>query len=680
MLILASVDTLSYRRVVQEDAEWQWIEHTHVVLGKLDAIRYQLRDLATRDEAYVVARDRALLATFPSDASLIRRNLADLHDLTSDNSTQQATLNRIEPLVAAMLASLQSKLMGDTTRNRLETSGAPPADRAESLVSQMYQEEQRLLADRRNNAASTARAAKAVIVFGYLLALLLLSVAGFAVLREMRMRAETAQALETAEERYRLLFNASPLPAWVYDTATLAFLDANPAAISNYGYSREEFLSLTIKDIRPPEDVPAVVQSVASLSASAEDPPEWRHRRHRKKDGTIFDIEGISHPLVYDGRSARYAVAFDVTGRKKAEEAMRLSEERFRLMISNVKDYAILMLDPQGRVINWNEGAERIKGYRSEEILGQHFSCFYPAEEARSGKPTMVLKEAVRRGRFEDEGWRIRKDGSRFWANVVVTALHDEAGRLRGFVKVTRDVTERKKAEQEILRRSAELDAANKELEAFSYSVSHDLRAPLRGIDGFSQALLEDYAPQLGPTGADYLQRVRSAAQRMAVLIDDLLSLARVTRAEMRREPIDLTAIALAIAADLRSGQPDRRVDFVVAPSLRADGDARLMRVVLENLLGNSWKFTSKRDNARIEVARSQTNGANAFFVRDNGAGFNQAYAHRLFGAFQRLHGMNEFPGTGIGLATVQRIVHRHGGKVWAEGTADQGATFYFTL
>lgn len=633
-----------------------------------------------------------------------------------------------------------------------------------------------------------------------------------------------------------LLFDMNPLPVWVYDAETLAFLDVNASAIAYYGYSREEFLALTIKDIRPEEDVPAVLESVAKSEITSEDRGIWRHR---KKDGTFIDVEIRSHPFLYLGRQARLVVATDITERKQAEEALRRSEERLRLMVSSVKDYAILMLDPEGHIVSWNEGAERIKGYRAEEIVGQHFSRFYPAEDLQNGKPAFELKEAVENGRFEDEGWRVRKDGSLFWANVVITALYDETGQLRGFAKVTRDITERRRIEQmhlhfrglfeslpglylvltpdlkiaavsdaylhatmtkreeilgrgifdvfpdnpddaaatgvsnlraslervlrdaaadtmaiqkydvrrpdgsyeerfwspinspvcgadrrieyiihrvedvtqfvrhkktggegesamrtrmeqmeaEIFRSSQEvalanqqLRQANQELESFSYSVSHDLRAPLRAIDGFSQALLEDYAEQLDASGKGYLLRVRAATQRMGVLIDDLLNLSRVTRAEMHRERIDLSHLANTIAGELRSSQPERNVDFAVPPALQAQGDARLVRVVLENLIGNSWKFTSKREHARIEIGASQSNGRPVFFVRDNGAGFDQAHAGQLFGAFQRLHGVSEFPGTGIGLATVQRIIHRHGGEVWAEGVVEKGATIYFTL
>jgi light-regulated signal transduction histidine kinase (bacteriophytochrome) len=234
--------------------------------------------------------------------------------------------------------------------------------------------------------------------------------------------------------------------------------------------------------------------------------------------------------------------------------------------------------------------------------------------------------------------------------------------------------------EQRVADRTAALEAANKELEAFSYSVSHDLRTPLRSIDGFSQALLEDYGDVLDKTGHDYLRRVRAAAQRMAELIDDMIMLARVTRSEMHRTTVDLSALAQSIAANLQAADPDRQGTWQIAENVTAEGDTRLLRVALENLLGNAWKFTGKQPTATITFGTTDRDGERVYFVRDDGAGFDMTYANKLFGAFQRLHDLNEFPGTGIGLATVARIIHRHGGRVWAEGAVGKGATFYFTL
>ena len=225
-----------------------------------------------------------------------------------------------------------------------------------------------------------------------------------------------------------------------------------------------------------------------------------------------------------------------------------------------------------------------------------------------------------------------------------------------------------------------ELVSVNQELEAFSSSVSHDLRAPLRSIDGFSQALLENCGANLGEQGREHLRRIRANSQRMAQLIDDLLNLSRMTRCDIQREPIDLSALTHAIVLELRETAPTRPVDVVIAPGLIATGDARLLRVVLENLIGNAWKFTRKCSRARIEFGVISANGTPAYFVRDDGAGFDMAYAGKLFGAFQRLHDATEFEGTGIGLATIQRVVRKHGGRVWAESGVNQGATFYFTL
>jgi PAS domain S-box-containing protein len=377
---------------------------------------------------------------------------------------------------------------------------------------------------------------------------------------------------------------------------------------------------------------------------------------------------------------AAYAIHQEMNHRSKAEQNLRESEERFRLMATSVKEYAILMLDRGGRISSWNAGAERIKGYASEEIVGQHFSRFYPAEDIARGKPDYELKMAAQEGQFEDEGWRVRKDGSRFWANVVITAMRDNAGRLRGFCKVSRDMTERRRAEEEIKRQNAQLDAANRELDAFSYSVAHDLRAPLRAIDGFSSAVLEDCKDQISAEGKLYLERVRAGTVRMAHLIDDLLRLSRISRQQMARSEVDLSGLAQEVISQLRVTNPDRQVRFMITPGISVTGDKDLLRIVLENLLGNAWKFTCKEPQAEIELGRQSGDGQRVFFVRDNGPGFDMRYADKLFGVFQRLHRDSEFPGTGVGLATVQRIIQRHGGRIWAKAAVGEGATFYFAI
>jgi len=309
---------------------------------------------------------------------------------------------------------------------------------------------------------------------------------------------------------------------------------------------------------------------------------------------------------------------------------------------------------------------------------------------------------AIKTGESYEVEYRFKRasDGQYRWHLGRATPACDGQGRIVKWYGTCTDIEEHKRTEQtlqenqeqirrlnaeleqRVIERTAELAAANKELEAFSYSVSHDLRAPLRSIDGFSQALLEDYGKSIDAPGQNHLHRVRAASQRMAQLIDDMLNLSRVSRAEMRREQIDLSELARDITAQLQEAQTaERAIEIRIEDGIEARGDNRLLRIALENLLGNAWKFTSKQPSAKIEFGvRVGDTGEEIFFVRDNGAGFDMAYADKLFSAFQRLHTANEFEGTGIGLATVQRIIHRHGGRIWAEGEPNRGATFYFTL
>jgi PAS domain S-box-containing protein len=381
---------------------------------------------------------------------------------------------------------------------------------------------------------------------------------------------------------------------------------------------------------------------------------------------------------------AAWSAAREAARRRSAENVLRMSEERLRLLLESVRDYAIFLLDPRGRILTWPDSAKRLKGYAADEVVGASHAIFYTPEDVSLGVPEEFLEATRLEGRAENEGWRVRKDGSRFWADVVMTAVVSD-GEVVGFAKVTRDMTERRAAEERISalherlrRQTAELESANAELQTFCYSVSHDLRSPLRAIDGFSQALLEDAAPRLDEAGRRLLGRVRAAAGRMGDLIDALLDLSRVTRQPLDRAKVDLSDLARSVAAELARSEPGRSASVEIAPGLEAEGDPRLLRLVLQNLLGNAWKFTSGKPAAAIAFGAEGSDPA-VYFVKDDGAGFDMRYAEQLFAPFQRLHGA-EFPGTGIGLATVARIVQRHGGKIWAEGKVGEGATFYFTI
>ena len=366
----------------------------------------------------------------------------------------------------------------------------------------------------------------------------------------------------------------------------------------------------------------------------------------------------------------------------RLDERRRRATEEFDRFFSVSLDL-LCIAGTDGMFKRINQAWARTLGYSTEELLSTPYLDFvHPEDREPTIAAALKLTEGSDVTSFEN---RYRKrDGSYVWLNWVCRAPDQENGPI---FAIARDLTERKLHEEQMRRLNAELEErnreareANRELESFSYSVSHDLRAPLRSIDGFSQALLEDCADQVNEEGKTYLDRVRKSAQQMAELIDDLLALSRVSRGEFQRQRVDLTNIARTVLARLTRERPDRAVDLAIPDEVIAVGDARLLGIVLENLLGNAWKFTSKRVGARIEFGHRLESGRKVYFVSDNGAGFDMAYVQKLFGVFQRLHSASEFEGTGIGLVTVQRIIHRHGGRVWAEGAVDCGATFYFTL
>jgi PAS domain S-box-containing protein len=382
----------------------------------------------------------------------------------------------------------------------------------------------------------------------------------------------------------------------------------------------------------------------------------------------------------------------DVDDRKQGEQRLRESEQRFRTMADSAP-VLLWMSGIDGLCNFFNQTWLRFTGRSLERELGNGWAEGVHAVDFQHCM-TIYFDAFVERRAFS-MFYRLRRaDGEYRWLLDQGAPRFAPDGTFMGYIGSCVDVTEERLArealgklnedlEGHVRSRTAQLEVSNRELEAFSYSASHDLRAPLRAMSGYSQILLEDHAEDLDDDGRDMLVRMRDASLKMGKLIDDLLSISRITRLEMTREPVDLSSLARGILADIRLEEREavREVEVIVADGLRAEGDPSLLRIVLDNLLRNAWKFTSRRAHARIELGSArQEDGRHAFFVRDNGAGFEMSYAHKLFGAFQRLHSAAEFPGTGIGLATVQRIVNRHGGKIWAESAVDRGATFFFSL
>lgn len=619
-------------------------------------------------------------------------------------------------------------------------------------------------------------------------------------------------SLRESEERYRYLFDCNPLPMWIYDFETLRFLAVNDAAVNTYGYSREEFLSMIILDIRPREEVERIRERLKTLNQDENRSGIWKHR---KKNGDIIHVDIVSHGFEFEGRGARlvlannvservqmenalrenelrlrtitdnipaligyvdadqryrfankayhdwhgnipdqlygrslrevvgddyyaqvrshietvlagrevtferrtrsslrelyarltylpdmdekggvagfYILGYDITERKKAEEALVRERTLLRQVIDNLPDH-VYVKDRERQYLLINAPSLKARGVANhDEIVGRSTFDFYPPDLAAQYDAEDRSIMETGRPLVNREQFSAQADSQRKWHLTTKVPMRDIHGEIIGIVGINRDITEIKQGqevirelnallEQRVIERTAQLEAANKELESFAYSVSHDLRAPLRSIDGFSQALIEDYRDAFDQTATDYLQRVRNASQRMAQLIDDLLELSRITRREMRRESTDLSLQAQEIVADLRKEHPERAVEVSIMSGIRLQADTNLLRIALDNLIRNAWKFTGKQPRARIEVGVERRKDGPVYFVRDNGAGLDMSYAGKLFGAFQRLHSEAEFPGTGIGLATVQRIVRRHGGSIWVEAAPGKGATFFFTI
>jgi PAS domain S-box-containing protein len=459
-----------------------------------------------------------------------------------------------------------------------------------------------------------------------------------------------------------------------------AVYEANRRFAEMLGYSPEEALKLNVWDWEyqyPPEQVREMIRTVDEAG-------DHFTTRHRRKDGTTYDVEISTNAAKFGGQKLIFCVCRDISERARMEKALKESEEKFSKAFHSSPDCSSIVRARDGVFVDVNESFLNFHGRSREEVIG------HTATEldiwANLEERDRILKINQEKGNIRNEEFHVRAKSGKIHI-VLFSSEAVNIGEEPHSIAMTLDITEQKEAEgklKEAISRleqsSTQLAATNKELEAFSYSVSHDLRSPLRSIDGFSQALLEDYQEKLDETGRDYLKRLRNASQKMGDLIDGILKLSRLNRSEIHQEPTNLSVLAEEIANRLQEIQPERRVKFAIEKDVIANGDPQLLRVLLENLLGNAWKFTGKKSQAKIEFSTERNNGKKAYFIRDNGAGFDMTYANKLFGAFQRLHEATEFPGTGIGLATVQRIINRHGGSIWAEGAVGKGATFHFTL
>jgi len=675
LLLFVAVLWLADRNMQALGAEVERRQHSYEVTLEIRAVLVDSVDAETGERGFVITADERFLEPYAAALSRLPQHLEELRRLTAANPRQRAQIEVVEPLAEARLALMSERIrirreQGPEAATKAVAAGEGKRvmGRLRAALAEMEREEGRLITERDAALRRQTRRVELTLLSGAVVSVGLLFGVFVALDREIgeRRRAE-AQLARNAEEIRDLFDNA---PCGYHSLGPDGtFLRINETELRWLGYLREQVVGRKrIQDVLTPE-------SVGAFEANF---PRF------KQEGEIHDLElqmvrsdGSVFPVLVSATAVKSEGGGFVMGRVTvfdASERKRLEAERDRLF--DLSQDLICIAGFDGVFKRVNPAWERVLGYTAEELTSVPFVEFLHPDDR---EPTLAEFEEQRQAGkvvlcFEN---RYRcKDGS--WRWLQWSSRPDaESGRIYA---IARDVTAQKQVQDESRRAREAAEAASAELEAFSYSVSHDLRSPLRGIDGFSQALLEDYGGALDDQGKDYLRRIRAAAQRMAQLIDDLLRLARISRAELNPEPVDLSALAQSVAEEMREREPARAASFRIADGIETEGDPRLLRVAVENLVGNAWKFTRKKAATRIEFGTLQHNGQPIYFVRDNGAGFDMAYAGKLFGAFQRLHHTKDFEGSGIGLATVSRIVQRHGGRIWAEAALEQGATFYFTL
>src|SRR5437660_1124421 len=753
VLLTGLIGFLSWRSTRLAAQEADLVAHTHAVMGTLDVTVEHAIELETSARGFALTGQDLLLTHYEAARGTINQDFGTLRHLTTDNPNQQRRLEVLEPQIAARIATEQ-KLRASEELFRLLLDGIKdyavymldPEGRVASWnvgaarikgysteeilgkhISCFYTAEDR-------EAVMPVRTLQSAIATGrfeghglrvrkdgstFWAHVVILPIyddsgklRGFSkVLHDVTERKQVEEALRESQAQLTgIIQSAMDTIVTVDDQQRIVLFNAAAekmfrcSASDAVGQSIERFIPQRFRPqhaghIRRFGETGVTSRGMGTLGAL------WALRA----DGEEFQIEASISQIETRGKKLFTVILRDVTERKQAEaelarraaelarseQALRVQTRMFQSVLDSM-DEGLVTADENGKFLLWNPAAEKILGMGAMDLSIQewapHYGCYLPDAVTPFPTDQLPLVRAIR-GEAADVEMFVRnpKLEQGVWIEVTGRPLKDEDGVLRGGVVAFRDVTRTKASEREIrklndeleqrvVQRTAQLEAANKELETFTYSVSHDLRAPLRHIGGFSKILVEEFGPALDPTAQHYLQRIEEGTRRMGVLVDELLNLARVGRHSLSLQVTGLNSIVAELVSMLKPESEGRQVEWIIADLPFVECDPILIKQVLQNLMANALKFTRPRPRAVIEIGQVEENGNPAVFVRDNGVGFSMKYADKLFGVFQRLHRPEDFEGTGIGLATVQRIIQKHGGRVWVEAELDRGATFYFSL
>jgi PAS domain S-box-containing protein len=688
LLLLTGAFWLSYLNTGRLLEATRWRQRTEDVISEIRALLAVAADLETGVRGFVITGSERFLPPYQAARDEIPARFARLRELTADNPRQQRRLESLDPLLRERTAwtgstiSLFREKGREAAAARIGTGrGRDLMEQIRELLTAMEGEEQRLLLERELAVKARSARANLALLAAAALSLVLLLVAFTALDREVRERSRAeaqAQASESEARRVQAFLDSVveniPNMIFVKEARELKFVRVNRAGEELLGHPREALLGRNDYDFFPKEQADCftsmdreVLEKRALLDVPEESilTKDGRRRFLHTKKVPLFD--GTGRPAFLLG------ISEDITDWKQAQE-------RFRLAVESSPS-GMAMVDDKGRIVLVNAETERLFGYRREELIGQSIDMLVP--ERFRGQHHHLRASFLSRPEARSMGagrdlFGLRRDGTEFPVEIGLNPIQTATGTL--VLSALMDITERKRAEDEVRRARERAETVNQELEAFSYSVSHDLRAPLRHIGGFVDMLRRRALSSLDETSQKYLDTIAKSSKRMGDLIDDLLVFSRMGRVEMGRAKVPLAPVVAEILRELQEDVKGRKIDWKIDPLPEVQGDPAMLRQVFINLISNAVKYTRTRLEARIEIGARSSNGDTVVFVRDNGIGFDAQYAHKLFGVFQRLHGAEEFEGTGIGLANVRRIIQRHGGRTWAEGEPDRGATFYVSL